>query len=109
MAKQGTLRQAHSIRNCGGRDLGRVLLRCQIHNGLYGGGSLEGLALSQMIGAVIGTLSSIFLACPMLTVGAAPLGSFAAIAACDAARRMAVDTLTAERAMQDRLRGRRGS
>ena len=36
---------------------------------LYGGGSLEGLALSQMIGAVIGTLSSIFIACPMLTVG----------------------------------------
>ena len=36
---------------------------------LYGGGSLEGLALSQMIGAVIGTLSSIFNACPMLTVG----------------------------------------
>ena len=36
---------------------------------LYGGGSLEGLALSQMIGAVIVTLSSIFIACPMLTVG----------------------------------------
>ena len=36
---------------------------------LYGGGSLEGLALSQMIGAVVGTLSSIFIACPMLTVG----------------------------------------
>ena len=36
---------------------------------LYGGGSLEGLALSQMIGAVIGTLSSIFLACPLLTLG----------------------------------------
>ncbi|WP_411832609.1 protein translocase subunit SecF [Pseudoxanthomonas mexicana] len=36
---------------------------------LYGGGSLEGLALSQMIGAVIGTLSSIFIACPLLTVG----------------------------------------
>ncbi|KAF1692920.1 protein translocase subunit SecF [Pseudoxanthomonas koreensis] len=36
---------------------------------LYGGGSLEGLALSQMIGAVIGTLSSIFIACPMLTFG----------------------------------------
>ena len=35
----------------------------------YGGGSLEGLALTQMIGAVIGTLSSILLACPMLTVG----------------------------------------
>jgi len=37
---------------------------------IYGGGSLEGLALSQMIGAVIGTLSSIFLACPLLTMGA---------------------------------------
>jgi preprotein translocase subunit SecF len=37
---------------------------------LYGGGSLEGLALTQMIGVVVGTLSSIFLACPMLTVGA---------------------------------------
>ncbi|WP_028916062.1 protein translocase subunit SecF [Pseudoxanthomonas sp. J35] len=36
---------------------------------LYGGGSLEGLALSQMIGAVIGTLSSILIACPMLTFG----------------------------------------
>ena len=36
---------------------------------LYGGGSLEGLALSQMIGAVVGTLSSIFLACPLLTIG----------------------------------------
>ncbi|GAB3506582.1 protein translocase subunit SecF [Pseudoxanthomonas daejeonensis] len=36
---------------------------------LYGGGSLEGLAMSQMIGAVIGTLSSIFIACPLLTVG----------------------------------------
>ena len=36
---------------------------------LYGGGSLEGLALSQMIGAVVGTLSSIFIACPLLTVG----------------------------------------
>ncbi|KAF1687724.1 protein translocase subunit SecF [Pseudoxanthomonas broegbernensis] len=36
---------------------------------LYGGGSLEGLALSQMIGAVIGTLSSIFIACPLLTLG----------------------------------------
>ena len=35
----------------------------------YGGGSLEGLALTQMIGAVVGTLSSILLACPMLTVG----------------------------------------
>lgn len=36
---------------------------------LYGGGSLEGLALSQMIGCVVGTLSSIFLACPLLTMG----------------------------------------
>lgn len=36
---------------------------------LYGGGSLEGLALSQIIGAVIGTLSSIFVACPLLTMG----------------------------------------
>ena len=36
---------------------------------LYGGGSLEGLALSQMIGAVVGTLSSIFIACPLLTIG----------------------------------------
>ncbi|MDR1076410.1 MAG: protein translocase subunit SecF [Xanthomonadaceae bacterium] len=36
---------------------------------IYGGGSLEGLALSQMIGAVIGTVSSIFIACPMLTMG----------------------------------------
>ena len=40
---------------------------------------------------------------------AAYLRRGAQIAACDAARRMAVDTLTAERAMQDRLRGRRGS
>ncbi len=37
---------------------------------LYGGGSLESLALSQMIGAVVGTLSSIFIACPLLTMGA---------------------------------------
>lgn len=36
---------------------------------IYGGGSLEGLAISQMMGAVIGTLSSIFVACPLLTVG----------------------------------------
>jgi preprotein translocase subunit SecF len=36
---------------------------------LYGGGSLEGLAMSQMLGAVIGTLSSIFIACPLLTMG----------------------------------------
>jgi preprotein translocase subunit SecF len=36
---------------------------------LYGGGSLEGLAVTQMVGAVVGTLSSIFIACPLLTVG----------------------------------------
>jgi preprotein translocase subunit SecF len=35
----------------------------------YGGGSLEGLALTQMVGAVVGTLSSILLACPLLTYG----------------------------------------
>jgi len=33
---------------------------------LYGGGSLRGMAESQMIGIVIGTLSSIFVACPIL-------------------------------------------
>ena len=36
---------------------------------LYGGGSLEGMALSQMIGIVLGTVSSIFVACPLLTLG----------------------------------------
>ncbi|KAF1721108.1 protein translocase subunit SecF [Pseudoxanthomonas wuyuanensis] len=36
---------------------------------LYGGGSLEGLAVTQMVGAVFGTLSSIFIACPLLTIG----------------------------------------
>ena len=36
---------------------------------LYGGGSLEGMALSQMMGIVIGTISSIFIACPLLTIG----------------------------------------
>ena len=36
---------------------------------LYGGGSLEGMAESQMIGIVIATLSSIFVACPLLTIG----------------------------------------
>ncbi|MBU8976357.1 MULTISPECIES: protein translocase subunit SecF [unclassified Lysobacter] len=36
---------------------------------LYGGGSLQGMAESQMIGIVIGTLSSIFIACPLLTIG----------------------------------------
>ena len=33
---------------------------------IYGGGSLRGMAESQMIGIVIGTLSSIFIACPLL-------------------------------------------
>ena len=33
---------------------------------LYGGGSLQGMAESQMIGIVIGTLSTIFVACPLL-------------------------------------------
>jgi preprotein translocase subunit SecF len=33
---------------------------------LYGGQSLQGMAESQMIGIVIGTLSSIFVACPLL-------------------------------------------
>jgi preprotein translocase subunit SecF len=37
---------------------------------IYGGGSLEGMALSQMMGIVIGTISSIFIACPLLTIGA---------------------------------------
>lgn len=32
----------------------------------YGGGSLKGMAESQMIGIVLGTLSSIFVACPLL-------------------------------------------
>jgi preprotein translocase subunit SecF len=36
---------------------------------LYGGGSLENMAISQMIGIVIGTISSIFIACPLLTMG----------------------------------------
>lgn len=36
---------------------------------IYGGGSLEGMALSQMMGIVIGTISSIFIACPLLTIG----------------------------------------
>lgn len=36
---------------------------------LYGGGSLEGMAIAQMLGIVIGTLSSIFVACPLLTMG----------------------------------------
>ena len=33
---------------------------------LYGGGSLQGMAESMMIGIVVGTLSSIFVACPLL-------------------------------------------
>jgi len=33
---------------------------------LYGGSSLQGMAESQMIGIVFGTLSSIFVACPLL-------------------------------------------
>ncbi len=36
---------------------------------LYGGGSLEGMAISQMMGIIIGTISSIFVACPLLTMG----------------------------------------
>ncbi|MDQ3206698.1 MAG: protein translocase subunit SecF [Pseudomonadota bacterium] len=36
---------------------------------LYGGGSLEGMAESLIIGIVVGTLSSIFVACPLLTLG----------------------------------------
>lgn len=36
---------------------------------IYGGGSLENMAISQMIGIVIGTISSIFIACPLLTMG----------------------------------------
>lgn len=36
---------------------------------IYGGGSLEGMAISQMMGIVIGTISSIFVACPLLTIG----------------------------------------
>ncbi len=33
---------------------------------IYGGGSLRGMAESQMIGIIVGTLSSIFVACPLL-------------------------------------------
>ncbi|MGJ7903812.1 protein translocase subunit SecF [Lysobacter sp. 1R34A] len=36
---------------------------------IYGGGSLRGMAESQMLGIIIGTLSSIFVACPLLTLG----------------------------------------
>ena len=33
---------------------------------LYGGGSLQGMAESQILGIIVGTLSSIFVACPLL-------------------------------------------
>ncbi|MDG6347469.1 protein translocase subunit SecF [Luteimonas sp. 8-5] len=33
---------------------------------LYGGGSLQGMAESMMVGIILGTLSSIFVACPLL-------------------------------------------
>lgn len=33
---------------------------------IFGGSSLEGMALSQILGIIIGTLSSIFVACPIL-------------------------------------------
>ena len=33
---------------------------------MYGGGSLRGMAESQILGIIIGTLSSIFVACPLL-------------------------------------------
>lgn len=36
---------------------------------IYGGDSLRGMAESQMLGIIIGTLSSIFIACPLLTMG----------------------------------------
>jgi preprotein translocase subunit SecF len=36
---------------------------------IYGGGSLEGMSLAMMIGIVFGTISSIFIACPLLTIG----------------------------------------
>lgn len=36
---------------------------------LYGGGSLKGMAESMLIGVVIGTLSSIFVAAPLMTLG----------------------------------------
>ena len=36
---------------------------------IYGGDSLKGMAEAQMIGIVVGTLSSIFVACPLLTIG----------------------------------------
>jgi len=36
---------------------------------LYGGGSLQGMAEAMMIGIAFGTVSTIFVACPLLTVG----------------------------------------
>jgi len=36
---------------------------------VYGGGSLEGMSEAMMIGIVIGTASSILVACPLLTIG----------------------------------------
>ncbi|QOY63592.1 protein translocase subunit SecF [Lysobacter sp. H21R4] len=36
---------------------------------IYGGGSLQGMAEAMMIGVVIGTMSSIFVASPLLTIG----------------------------------------
>lgn len=36
---------------------------------LYGGGSLAGMAEAMMIGIMFGTISTIFVACPLLTVG----------------------------------------
>ena len=36
---------------------------------IYGGDSLRGMAEAMIIGIVIGTLSSIFVACPLLTMG----------------------------------------
>ena len=36
---------------------------------LYGGGSLKGMAEAQMIGVLVGTLSSILIASPLLTLG----------------------------------------
>ena len=36
---------------------------------LYGGGSLEGMSLAMMFGIVFGTLSSILVACPLLSMG----------------------------------------
>ena len=36
---------------------------------LYGGGSLDGMSLAMMFGIVFGTLSSILVACPLLSMG----------------------------------------